>query len=107
MLRAGSEERLCPERYIRANELDQYVFDQVRQALLDPQQLIAGERAVLANAPDENELITRQLNRLDAALDAKHAERARLLDAYQAGLLDLQELTRRTSALTARHNQLA
>jgi len=75
--------------------------------LLDPQQLIAGDRAVLASAPDENELIARQLNRLDAALDAKHAERARLLDAYQAGLLDLQELTRRTSALTARHNQLA
>ena len=107
VLRAGSEERLCPERYIRANELDQYVFDQVRQALLDPQQLIAGERAVLASAPDENELIARQLNRLDAALHAKHAEHARLLDAYQAGLLDLQELTRRTSALTARHNQLA
>ena len=34
-------------------------------------------------------------------------ERARLLDAYQAGLLDLDELTRRTSALTARHDQLA
>ena len=73
VLRAGSEERLCPEHYIRANELDQYVFDQVRQALLDPQQLIAGERAALASAPDENELIARQLNRLDAALDAKHA----------------------------------
>jgi site-specific DNA recombinase len=107
LLRAGSEERLCPERYIRANELDQYVFGQVRQAMLDPQQLLAGERAVLAGAPDENELIAGQLKRLDTAIDAKQGERARLLDAYQAGLLDLEELTRRTSALTARRDQLA
>ena len=106
VVRARSENRLCPERSIRADALDEYVFGQVRQALLDPQQLLAGERAVLAGAPDENELITGQLKRLSAAIDAKHGERARLLDAYQAGLLELDELTRRTSALTARHNHL-
>jgi len=106
VLRAGSEDRLCPERCIRADALDEYVFGQVRQALLDPQQLLAGERAVLSGAPDENELLAGQLKRLNTAIDAKRGERARLLDAYQAGLLDLDELTRRTSALTARHNQL-
>jgi site-specific DNA recombinase len=106
VIRARSEDRLCPERSIRADALDEYVFGQVRQALLDPQQLLAGERAVLAGAPDENELIAGQLKRLTTAIDAKHSGRARLLDAYQAGLLDLDELTRRTSALTARHNQL-
>jgi hypothetical protein len=42
----------CPERNIRADELDEYVFAQVRQALLDPRQLIA---AVIAGVPaDEN-----------------------------------------------------
>jgi hypothetical protein len=74
--------------------------------LLDPQQLLAGERAVLAGTPDENELIAGQLKRLNAAIDAKQGERARLIDAYQASLLNLDELTRRTSALTARHSQL-
>ena len=82
LLRAGSPERLCPERNIRANELDQYVFEQVRQALLDPQQLLAAERALLAGAADENELVAAQLKRLDSAIDAKARERARLLDAY-------------------------
>jgi site-specific DNA recombinase len=57
VLRAGSDDRRCPERNIRANELDQYVFAQVRHALLDPQQLVAAERAVIAGAPDENELV--------------------------------------------------
>ena len=47
----------CPERNIRADELDDYVLTQVRQVLLDPRQLIAGERAVIAGTPaDENEL---------------------------------------------------
>ena len=106
VLRARSEDRLCPERSIRADALDEYVFGQVRQALLDPQQLLAGERAVLTGAPDENQLIAGQLKRLNTAIDAKQSERARLLDAYQAGLLNLDELTRRTSALTARHGRL-
>ena len=108
VLRARSPEGRCPERNIRADELDTYVWAQVRQVLLDPRQLIAGERAVIAGTPpDENELVTAQLKRLDSALDNNERERTRLLDAYQAGLIDLDELTRRTAALTARRDQLA
>ena len=107
LLRAGSKDRLCPERNIRANELDHYVFEQVRQALLTPDQLLAAERAVLNGAPDENELVAAQLKRLDTAIEAKERERARLLDAYQAGLLGLEELTRRTGVLTTRRAKLA
>ena len=108
VLRAHSPEGRCPERNIRADELDNYIWTQVRQVLLDPRQLIAGERAVIAGTPaDENELVTAQLRRLDTALDGNERERTRLLDAYQAGLLGLDELTRRTATLTARRDQLA
>jgi Recombinase zinc beta ribbon domain len=103
LLRAGNEERRCPKRNIRANELDEYVFQQVRQALLDPRTLIAGEHAVIAGTPiNENELIAAQLKHLDGALDSAERERTRLLDAYQAGLLQLDNLTRRTATLTSR-----
>ena len=75
--------------------------------MLDPQQLIAAERAVLAGAPaDENELVAAQLKRLDRVLEGSERERNRLLDAYQAGLLELDELTRRTAAVTARRDRL-
>ena len=108
VLRAHSPEGRCPERNIRADELDDYVWAQVRQVLLDPRQLLAGERAVIAGTPaDENELVATQLRRLDAALDGNERERTRLLDAYQAGLLELDELTKRTAAITARRDQLA
>ena len=106
-LRTSAGNGRCPERNIRADELDEYVFAQVRQALLDPRQLIAGEHAVIAGAPaDENELVTAQLKRLDNALHSNERERTRLIDAYQAGLLELDELTKRTAALTARRDQL-
>ncbi|MGZ5357345.1 MAG: hypothetical protein ACXWE8_13480, partial [Solirubrobacterales bacterium] len=78
-----------------------------RQALLDPRQLIAGEHAVITSTPpDENELIANQLARLTTALQGTERERTRLLDAYQAELLGLDELTRRTSKLTTRRHQL-
>jgi site-specific DNA recombinase len=108
LLRAGGEDRRCPERNIRANELDEYVFQQVRAALLDPRQLIAGEHAVIAGAPvNEDELITNQLKRISNAVQAAELERTRLLDAYQAGLFELDELTRRAATLTSRRDELA
>ena len=108
ILRAGGEHLRCPERNIRADDLDAYVFAQVRRALLEPAQLIAGEQAVItATPPDDDELIGAQLATLERKRDQTERERGRLLDAYQAALLDLDELTRRTAALTARRDQLA
>jgi site-specific DNA recombinase len=108
LLRAGSEERRCPERNIRADELDSFVFEQIRRALTTPEQLIAGERAIIANRPqDDDELLTAQLHSLDRKLDALKRERTRLLDAYQAEIIDLDDLTHRTTALAQRRAQLA
>ncbi len=45
-LRAGGEDRRCRERNIRSDALDAFVFDQVRDALLRPEVLLAGESAV-------------------------------------------------------------
>jgi site-specific DNA recombinase len=108
ILRAGGEHLRCPERNIRADELDAYVFAQVRRALLEPAQLLAGEQAIItATPPDDDELIAAQLTALERKRDQAERERGRLLDAYQAELLDLDELTRRTAALSARRDQLA
>ena len=34
-LRAGGQDRRCPERNIRADALDEFVFDQIKRALLN------------------------------------------------------------------------
>ena len=102
-LRAGGEDRRCPERNIRADALDEYVFGQIRTALTQPGMLLAGEQAIAVTAPiPDDELLAAELARLDRKIDATTAERRRLADLYQAGLIDLPELHRRSSEVAAR-----
>ncbi len=77
-LRAGGEDRRCPERNIRADALDAIVFEQVREALLRPEVLLAGEAALAVRAPaPDDELLAAQLSRLARRVEAAEAERRR------------------------------
>jgi site-specific DNA recombinase len=106
-LRAGGEQRRCPERNVRADALDGFVFDQVRQALLRPAVLLTGERAVAVRAPaPDDQLLDAQLGRLDRKAEAAQAEHRRLVDCYQAGLIDLVELQRRVKELDTRRRAI-
>jgi site-specific DNA recombinase len=106
-LRAGGEERRCRERNIRADALDTFVFDQVREALLRPEVLLAAESAVTARVPaPDDELLGAQLARLDRRAESAEAERRRLVDLYQAGLIELVELQRRAKELDARSHSI-
>ncbi len=107
-LRAGGQDRRCPERNIRANELDTFVFDQICQAMRRPDVLLAGEHAVAARTPaPDDELLAIQLDRLDRKTASIEAERRRLADLYQAGLIELVELQRRARELDERRSALA
>jgi hypothetical protein len=55
--------------------------------------------------PDD-ELLDDELARLDRKIDATGAERRRLIDLYQAGLIDLTELQRRTTQVEHRRRDL-
>jgi site-specific DNA recombinase len=106
-LRAGGEQHRCPERNIRADALDAFVFDQIRAALTQPDRLLAGEKAVAVTIPvPDDELLAAELARLDRKVTAAEAERRRLVDIYQAGLIELPELQRRASEVAVRQREL-
>ena len=106
-LRAGGEDRRCRERNIRSDTLDAFVFDQVREALLRPEILLAGESVVTGRAPaPDDELLGAQLARLERRSEAAEAERRRLVDLYQAGMIELVELQRRAKELDGRRRTL-
>ena len=106
-LRAGGEELRCSERHIRADELDAFVFDQIRDALLRPDMLVAGDVAMTARRPaPDDEILDAQLARLARRSDAAGDERRRVADLYQAGLLQLPEVQRRAKELDARSRQI-
>jgi len=105
--RAGGPERCCPEHRVRSDELDEFVFDQVRQLLTRPELLLAGEQAIAQHTPTpDDELLVAQLARLDRRLDGAQAERRRLADLYQAGVIDDTEMVRRAGELDARRRHL-
>jgi len=60
---------------------------------------------VRAPAPDD-ELLGAELARLDRKLDAADAERRRLVDLYQAGLVELPDLQRRATEVEHRRRDL-
>ena len=102
-LRAGGEEKRCPERNIRSDELDAFVFEQVRDAMMRPEMLLTGERAVANRVPaPDDELLDAQLARLERKAEAADAERRRLTDLYQAGLVELVDLQHRAKELDGR-----
>ena len=106
-LRAGGEHRRCPERNIRADELDTFVFEQVRDTLLRPDVLLRGEHAVSARRePAADELLQAQLAKLQRKIDAVAGERRRLADLYQAGFIGHEELLRRGNELQNREEHL-
>jgi site-specific DNA recombinase len=106
-LRPGGQDRRCPERNIRADALDEFVFGQIRAALLDPALLLAGEQAIAVHAPaPDDQLLAAELARLDRKLDATRGEHNRLIDLYQAGLINMPELQRRAATIAARQREL-
>jgi site-specific DNA recombinase len=106
-LRAGGEHRRCPERNVRAVELDAFVFDQVRATMLRPDVLLAGEAAVSTRREaGSDELLATQLASLDRKIDAVAAERRRLADLYQASFIEREELLRRGKELELRRSAL-
>jgi site-specific DNA recombinase len=101
-------QRRCTERNVRADALDEFVFTQIRAALTRQDVLHAGQSAVTTAAPSpDDELLTVELSRLDRKLDANQAERRRLADLYQAGLLDLTDIQRRANDIDTRHRSLS
>src|SRR5439155_4311898 len=106
-LKAGGPERRCRERQIRADELDAFVFEQIHEALLRPELLVAGEAALAGRTPvPDDELLATELARLERRRDQADAERRRLVDLFQTGVLQLDDLQRRVGEVDARRDRM-
>jgi site-specific DNA recombinase len=94
----------CPAPYIRAQELDELVWSEVQQMLCNPALLQAAVSGGATVSPD-SALLTTQRAAVGRQLQAADKERARLVDAYQSGTIELSELDRRLAALRLRIEQ--
>jgi site-specific DNA recombinase len=93
--------RLCNNPQVRVDQLDQYVWDSICAVLQDPSR-VASEWST--RATDDGVATQLRTQRDDAARVVASQQRAlqRLLDAYEAGALELEELNARSQRLRAR-----
>ena len=83
------------------------MFDHIRAAITHPDQLLAGQQAVTLHTPiPDDELLSAELARLDRKIDAADTERRRLIDLYQGGFIELPEMQRRATEVSARRKEL-
>ena len=97
----------CPRAMIDAEVIERAVWDHVVGLLSDPQQLVAQfERftAETANGSPQEQAIGRQLQ---ARLDRLARADRRLLEAYQAEVISLEELAERRRAIAEQQQAAA
>lgn len=105
LLGSGRTHR-CPQRTIKAEELEAVVWNHIVELLSHPTQLLAqfAQFATLGAEPDAQARAER--HRLQVHEQRLAREETRLLDAYQAGLLSLAELGPRRELITQRRHVL-
>lgn len=95
----------CSNGYIKQDELDNLVYNEIIQMLQNPFML----REELRRREKESgnlEELERQEIAMRKELEKLTSGRERLLDAYQSGLLDLTSLSQRTQGLEKRRIEL-
>lgn len=102
----SARDHACPRRSIPAEALENAVWNHVRQLLENPSELLAQfeEFAHLADASTGQ--AQRQDRQLQAALDRLQRQENRLVDAYQAEVISLDELSQRRQELALRRQGL-
>jgi site-specific DNA recombinase len=95
----------CSNNWIRQDELDELVYQEVINLLQNPylirEELLRREKEV-----SNLEEIERQEANFTKEFSKLSLERDRLLDAYQSGLVDLKELTRRNQSIETKRNAI-
>jgi site-specific DNA recombinase len=84
----------CRQPHVRADLLDEMVWKEVRTRLKDPTLIMKAFRAQkTARLPGVEANETRE--RVNVQIKSANSELSRLLDAYQAGVIDLADLQKR------------
>ena len=99
------EGRVCKTRPIRQDDLDELVWKQIMKLLQDPTLVESELQRRLDKSKDSHPTRKRQKN-LQGQLSKLQKSKDKLLDAYQEGLLEIEELRHRIASIRQRESAL-
>ena len=107
----SAREHKCLQRPARAHELEETVWEHVKGLMSDPERLLAQFEGFVRST-SENAVEDAETKKSESHLKRLSKEDSRLVDAYQAGIIELEELkerrvkiAQRRKALTAQYAQ--
>ena len=100
-------EKRCSQRCIGADALDELVWEEVSTRLQDPDLVLEAYRECRIHRRNGEEAgLSEQGQKLATQIKLANTEMARLLDAYQAGAIELPELQKRRRLVDAKLDTL-
>ena len=96
----------CTQRPAKAGELEEAVWEHVKGLIRDPERLLSQfeQFAHSSSANDDKE--DAEAKKFEAHLKRLSREQTRLVDAYQAGIIELEELKERRTKIAQRREAL-
>ncbi len=103
----SAREHKCPQRPAKAEELETAVWNHVKELMNDPERLLAQFESFVRSAPEGEEKEHTEQKKFEAHMKRLSREENRLVDAYQAEVIDLGELKERREKIEERRRALA
>jgi site-specific DNA recombinase len=101
-----ARETACPRAQVDGNQLETAVWTHVRALLADPEQLLAQFERVASGADREAQHAHAAQQQIQTRLDRLARTDRRLVDAYQAEAISLEELAERRRSLAEQRARL-
>ena len=99
-------ERRCYPSHVRAAVLDDVVWQELREKLLDPRLLLRAHGQIHGSRSSDATLLEQQIHGAQRRLSQSQMERGRLIDAYQGGFVDKRDFEERARRLAVRVKEL-
>lgn len=101
----SAREHKCTQRPAKAPELEESVWERIKGLLRDPERLLAQFEEFACSDSDKSEEEAEQ-KKFDGHIKRLFREESRLVDAYQVGIIELQELQERQAKIAQRRKSL-
>ncbi len=102
----SARDTICPQRPARGEELEAAVWAHVCELLRDPERLLLEWQHVAKLGLEGDTQQQAELQKLETQLKRLGRQEARLIDAYQAEVISLEELSQRRQQLSERRQAI-
>jgi site-specific DNA recombinase len=102
----SAREHKCTQRQAKAGELEESVWEHIKGLMRDPERLLSQFEDFARSTSENGDREEAEAKKFEAHLKRLSREQTRLIDAYQAGAIELEELQARRAKIAQRRDAL-